>query len=97
MGPPGPCSGQSCSRYSMSRTCGPQDMISLVIPKNQGYLCCHCIDLMLEDMRKIAWIKEIVESARSVTIYIYMCVCVLTLMRQFTGNKELVRLLSCVS
>jgi hypothetical protein len=27
-GPPGPCSGQSCSRYSMSRTCGPRDMIS---------------------------------------------------------------------
>jgi hypothetical protein len=24
----GPCSGQSCSRYSMSRTCGPRDMIS---------------------------------------------------------------------
>jgi hypothetical protein len=23
VGPPGPCSGQSCSRYSMSRTCGP--------------------------------------------------------------------------
>jgi hypothetical protein len=28
VGPPGPCSGQSCSRYSMSRTCGPRDMIS---------------------------------------------------------------------
>jgi hypothetical protein len=22
-GPPGPCLGQSCSRYSMFRTCGP--------------------------------------------------------------------------
>ena len=30
MGPPWPCSGQSCSRYSMSRTCGPRDMISLL-------------------------------------------------------------------
>jgi hypothetical protein len=28
VGPPGPWSGQSCSRYSMSRTCGPRDMIS---------------------------------------------------------------------
>jgi hypothetical protein len=28
VGPPGPCLGQSCSRYSMSRTCGPRDMIS---------------------------------------------------------------------
>jgi hypothetical protein len=52
----------------------------------------HCIDLMLEDMEKIPWIKEIVESARSVTkyIYIYNHTYVLTLMRQFTWNKELV-------
>jgi hypothetical protein len=28
MGPPRPCSGQYCSQYSMSRTCGPQDMVS---------------------------------------------------------------------
>jgi hypothetical protein len=28
VGPLGPCSGQSCSRYSMSRTCRPRDMIS---------------------------------------------------------------------
>jgi hypothetical protein len=28
VGPPRPCLGQSCSRYSMSRTCGPRDMIS---------------------------------------------------------------------
>jgi hypothetical protein len=25
MGPPGPCSSRSGSRYSMSRTCGPRD------------------------------------------------------------------------
>jgi hypothetical protein len=28
VGHPGPCSGQSFSQYSMSRTCGPRDMIS---------------------------------------------------------------------
>jgi hypothetical protein len=28
VGPPGPCLGQSCSRYSMSKTCGHRDMIS---------------------------------------------------------------------
>jgi hypothetical protein len=28
VGPQGPCSGQSYSQYSMSRTCGPRDMIS---------------------------------------------------------------------
>jgi hypothetical protein len=33
MGPPGPCSSRSGSRYSMFRTCGLQDIISLVIPK----------------------------------------------------------------
>jgi hypothetical protein len=32
LGPPGPCSSQSGSRYSMSKTYGPQDIISLVIP-----------------------------------------------------------------
>jgi hypothetical protein len=33
MGPPGPGSSQYGSRYSMSRTYGPQDIISLVIPR----------------------------------------------------------------
>jgi hypothetical protein len=33
MGPPGPCSSQSGSRYSMSRTNGPRYIISLVIPR----------------------------------------------------------------
>jgi hypothetical protein len=33
MGPPRLCSSRSRSRYSMSRTCGPRDIISLVIPK----------------------------------------------------------------
>jgi hypothetical protein len=33
MGPSGPCPSRSGSRYSMSRTCGPRDIISLVIPK----------------------------------------------------------------
>jgi hypothetical protein len=35
-GPPGPCSSRSGSRYSMSRTCGPRDIISLVIPISGG-------------------------------------------------------------
>ena len=33
MGPLGPCSSRFESRYSMSRSCGPRDIISLVIPK----------------------------------------------------------------
>jgi hypothetical protein len=33
MGPPGRGSSQYASRYSMSRACGPRDIISLVIPR----------------------------------------------------------------
>jgi hypothetical protein len=33
MGPPRPSSSQYGSRYSMSSTCGPQDIIALVIPR----------------------------------------------------------------
>jgi hypothetical protein len=33
MAPPGPSSSRSGSRYSMSRTCGPRDIISSVIPR----------------------------------------------------------------
>ena len=33
MSPPGLCSSQSYSWYSMSRTCGPRDIISLIIPR----------------------------------------------------------------
>jgi hypothetical protein len=44
MGPPGPGSSQYGSRYSMSRTCGPRDIISLVIPRlgdNMAYPIGH--------------------------------------------------------
>jgi hypothetical protein len=33
MVPPGPCSSRSGSWYSMSKTYGPRDIISLVIPR----------------------------------------------------------------
>ena len=33
----------------------------------------RCIDLMLKGMGKLPWIKEIIDSALSVTIYIYIC------------------------
>ena len=51
----------------------------------------HCIDLMLEDMGKLPWIKEVIDSAKNVTKYIYNHTYVLSLMRRFTGNKELLR------
>jgi hypothetical protein len=36
MGPPGPCSGHSCSRYSMSRTMWASRHDLLVIPGYRG-------------------------------------------------------------
>jgi hypothetical protein len=48
----------------------------------------HCIDLILEDIGKIPYIKDIVESARSITKFIYNHAFVLSLMRnsQITGS-----------
>ena len=51
----------------------------------------HCIDLMLEDMGKIPFIRDIVDSSRSITKFIYNHTSMLNLMRQFTNNRELVR------
>eukprot|EP00253_Pinus_taeda_P017056 PITA_17056 len=51
----------------------------------------HCIDLMLEDIEKIPFVKDIVDSSKSITKFIYNHTSVLSLMRRFTNNKELVR------
>eukprot|EP00253_Pinus_taeda_P010395 PITA_10395 len=51
----------------------------------------HCIDLMLEDIGKIPTVRDIVESSKSITKFIYNHASVLSLMRRFTNNKELVR------
>jgi len=50
----------------------------------------HCIDLMLEDIGKISFVKDIVESSKSITKFIYNHTSVLSLMRKFTNNKVLV-------
>eukprot|EP00253_Pinus_taeda_P036583 PITA_36583 len=51
----------------------------------------HCIDLMLEDIGKNSFVKDIVDSSKSITKLIYNHAYVLSLMRKFTNNKELVR------
>ena len=51
----------------------------------------HCLDLILEDLGKIDWIKDTIDLARSITKFIYNHAEVLSLMRWFTGDKELVR------
>ena len=40
----------------------------------------HCIDLMLEDIGKIPFVKDIVDSSKSITKFIYNHACVLKLM-----------------
>lgn len=50
----------------------------------------HCIDLMLEDIGKIPFVKDIVDSSKSITKFIYNHTSMLSLMRRFTNNKELV-------
>eukprot|EP00253_Pinus_taeda_P004357 PITA_04357 len=51
----------------------------------------HCIDLMLEDIGKIPTVRDIVESSKSITKFIYNHSSALSLMRKCTNNKELVR------
>eukprot|EP00253_Pinus_taeda_P034849 PITA_34849 len=50
----------------------------------------HCIDLMLEDIGKISFVKNIIESSKSITKFIYNHASMLSLMRKFTNNKDLV-------
>eukprot|EP00253_Pinus_taeda_P032232 PITA_32232 len=51
----------------------------------------HCIDLMLEDIGKISFVKDIVDSSKNIIKFIYNHTFVLNLMKKFTNNKELVR------
>jgi hypothetical protein len=51
----------------------------------------HCIDLMLEDMGKTSFIKEVIDQARSIPKFIYNHIWVLSLMRRHTRNRELRR------
>jgi hypothetical protein len=51
----------------------------------------HCIDLMLENMGKTSFIKELIDQARSVPKFIYNHTFVLSLMKRHTKNKELRR------
>ena len=47
----------------------------------------HCLYSMLEDLGKIDWIKDTIDSAQSITKFIYNHATVLSLMRKFTGDR----------
>eukprot|EP00253_Pinus_taeda_P036330 PITA_36330 len=51
----------------------------------------RCIDLMLEDIGKVEWVKNTIEHAKCITKYIYKHSWVLNPMRKNIGGKELVR------
>ncbi|XP_059077891.1 uncharacterized protein LOC131876489 [Cryptomeria japonica] len=51
----------------------------------------HCLDLTLEDIGKIEWVKATFQKAHKVTKFVYNHTRVLAIMRSFTGGKELVR------
>ncbi|XP_059065014.1 uncharacterized protein LOC131857040 [Cryptomeria japonica] len=50
-----------------------------------------CLDLTLEDIGKIEWVKAAFQMAHKVTKFVYNHTRVLAIMRSFTGGKELVR------
>lgn len=51
----------------------------------------HTIDLMLEDIGKKPAIQNTIKKAKSITCYIYAHTRVLSMMRSFTGDRDLVR------
>ena len=44
----------------------------------------HCIDLMLEDIRKMEWVQAVVQECKQITKYIYNHAWVLNFMREDT-------------
>ena len=51
----------------------------------------HCIDLMLEDIGKIPLIKKTIQRGVNLVGFIYSHSSTLSLLRQFTNKRELVR------
>lgn len=51
----------------------------------------HCLDLVLEDICKLKVFESTITKAKHITKFIYGHSSVLSMMRGFTGNKELVR------
>lgn len=50
----------------------------------------HCIDLILEDFKKLEWINTIIEQAKSISRFIYNHSVVLNMMRRYTFGVDLV-------
>ncbi|KAM5551456.1 hypothetical protein ABKV19_026341 [Rosa sericea] len=51
----------------------------------------HCIDLMLEDISKLKVFETTIQRAKQIVKFIYGHTQVLSIMRKFTGDKEIIR------
>ncbi|KAK9143314.1 hypothetical protein Syun_012714 [Stephania yunnanensis] len=51
----------------------------------------YCLDKILEDIGKHEWVSEVLEDARSITQYIHSHPWILSMLRKFTGGRELLR------
>ena len=49
----------------------------------------HCIDLILMDIGKIRRVQQVVEMVQTITRFIYNHTWVLSLMRTYTGRRDL--------
>ena len=51
----------------------------------------HCLDLMLDGIGKIEWVKSCVDKAKNLCKFIYNHVVVLSILSSYTKGKELSR------
>ncbi|KAL4564166.1 hypothetical protein LXL04_028219 [Taraxacum kok-saghyz] len=51
----------------------------------------HCIDLMLEDIFKVTCLKNTLDKAIAVNTYIYNRTLLLNMLRDFTGQRDMIR------
>lgn len=51
----------------------------------------HFIDLMLEDIGKLDWVKNTVDHAKSITKFIYNHSWIFSLMRKHTGGRDIIK------
>ncbi|RDX77973.1 hypothetical protein CR513_41819, partial [Mucuna pruriens] len=51
----------------------------------------HCLDIVLEDIRKLSIFYNTIVNAKKITTYIYRHTCVFNLYRQYSKRRELVR------
>ena len=71
-------------------------LASKLLEEKRPHLYCtpcaaHCIDLMLEDIGKLPLIKKTIQRGVSLVGFIYSHSSTLSLWRQFTNKRELVR------